>query len=164
MNSKRGKSSGKVLVRWKLFFLVKLVKWDKYYWKQLLLKISHIPLNNIRWYFKAFSLEIYKNLSIRSIKWLSQKNQKITQKAIFYQRVRKGENPEERFWFDGNNFFWSNQWNVSNNTENSFAHQYGTHTAKLSSSVVMKHFRWWLPKKFSLSTKKWHIRKMLWIT
>ena len=49
-------------------------------------------------------------------KWL-----RIIKKDIFLQQVWNRANPEERFWYVGNNFFWSIQWNGTNTTENSFA-------------------------------------------
>ncbi len=52
---------------------------------------------------------------------------RITQKFISSQQVWKGTNSEEKFWFDGNNFFLTNQWNEANITEDDFPTQNEQH-------------------------------------
>ena len=45
---------------------------------------------------------------------------RIPQLEIFSKGVWKEANQDNRFWFDGNDFFGSNQWNGTIFTENSF--------------------------------------------
>ena len=68
------------------------------------------------------------------------KKLRINQKVIFFSTSLKRDESWGFFWFDGNKFFLSNQWNGTNFTENSFAPQNKPHTAKLSFSFVLKHF------------------------
>ena len=89
-----------------------------------LLKISHTQINYAFQVFWSIFTEIdWKPFGERSRKWQSQNKLSITLKLIFSQRAWKGENPVERFWFDRNNFYWSNQWNGTNITKNFFSLQ-----------------------------------------
>ena len=57
------------------------------------------------WYFEAFSPEIDKKTSLKGLKnWLSQKEVKNNPESYFQWILNKA-NPEERFRYDGNNFF-----------------------------------------------------------
>ena len=61
-----------------------------------------------------------------------QKEAKNSTRRNFSKRVWKGENLEERFWFDGNNFFCSKQWNATI-TDNYCS-------SKLATYIKIKHF------------------------
>ena len=63
---------------------------------------------------KHFHQKLTKTFSLRSKNDFLRKNLGITLKLIFSLRVWKKPNPEERFWFDGNYFFWSIQVNETN--------------------------------------------------
>ena len=76
-------------------------------------------------------------------------------KSYFFQHVHSRTNPEVRFLFDGNNFFWSKQWNGTTITEKRPAPQNMLNAAKLSFSCVLKHFCRKYTKKFSLRSEKW---------
>ncbi len=82
------------------------------------------------------------------------KKLRIQQREIIFQRVWKEANLEERFWFDGNDSFCSNQWNETITTENSFSPQNEPRITKLSFSDVLEHFLRKLTKK-SKETKIW---------
>ncbi len=60
----------------------------------------------------------------------------------------------KRFWFDGNDSFYLNQWNGTIITENSFSPQNEPRITKLSFSDVLEHFLLKLTKKLR-RTKIW---------
>ena len=74
---------------------------------------------------------------------------------IFSERVRRRTNLEERFWFDGNDFFCSNPCNGIIITENIFTSQNEPHRAKLKFFRYFEVFLRKLTKKLYLRTKKW---------
>ncbi len=78
-----------------------------------------------------------------------EKKLRIQQREIIFQRVWKEANIEERFWFDGNDSFCSNQWNGTITTENSFSPQKEPCITKLSFSDVLEHFLQKLTKKLT---------------
>ena len=94
-----------------------------------------------------------------SLKVTFRKKFRITQKIIFYKWIVG--NPEEMFWFDSNNLFWSSQWNGTNIEEYCFPPQNEPHTAKQNFSGIFKHFcgKYW--KLHILFEKRDYHRNML---
>ena len=100
----------------------------------------------------------WQRASLRSLKWLPQKEAK-NHPEIFFQRVGNRVHPEEMFWFDGYNF-WSNKRNGKNITENCFAPKNEKNTAKLSfSGEFWSIFDVKLTKNFFLRSNKWISQK-----
>ena len=56
---------------------------------------------------------------------------RIFSKDIFLNKFDEA-NTEQKFWFNGNNFFWANQWNWTNIDKNGFPPQNELHIAKYS--------------------------------
>ena len=97
-----------------------------------------------RKYIKKFSWRSKNLLSLREANNYSES---------FSKWGRKGENPEEMFWFDGKDIIRSNLLNGTFFLENKFAPQNKPNAAKLNFSGVLKHFRGNWQKKL-LTVKK----------
>ena len=92
---------------------------------------------------------------------VSRKEAKNCSEIYFFQHIWKGQTLK-KISFDENNFFLSNQWNGTNITKNYFLPQ--NDTAKLSFSVVLKHFCGnWLKTSLCVQ-KRDYLRKKLRIT
>ena len=116
--------------------------------------MSLILLNCFSGVLKLFRQNIFKNTSLLGLKSDNlRKWQRIIQKVIFSQCIWNGANPEKGFWFNGNDFVWSQQWNRINITEKIFAPLNEPQTAKLTFSCVLKHFQWKLAENFSFRSK-----------
>ena len=112
----------------------------------------------------AVSRKLTENFSFGSKNWLFQKEAKNYSEIWFFSTTLNSCKSCGKFWFDGNNIFWSNQWNRTNINENGFPPRNESHTAKLSFYCFMKHFRGnWL-KTSLLGQKSDYLRKMLRIT
>ncbi len=103
--------------------------------------------------FSSIFVEIDWKLIFLVYKVTLRKKFRITQKIIFHKWIVG--NPEEMFWFDWNNLFWSNQWNGTNIEEYIFPPQNEPHTAKLNFSGVFKNFcRKWCKLHFLVYLRK----------
>ena len=97
-------------------------------WQTLPKTVLFLQLNLCFWEFRSIFAGNYQKTYFEVKKWLSQKVAKnYTENNFFKQSFGNGENTEEVFWIEGEDFFWSNKWNGTNNTEKSFAPQNVTH-------------------------------------
>ena len=100
---------------------------------------------------KNIRRKLTKGFSLRSKKWLSQKNSNNYPESFFSTSLKWVKSWGIDWW---KQLFWSNQWNVTNIIENSLSPQNVPHTAKLSLSGVLKLFRQKLTKKLFFKIKK----------
>ena len=83
------------------------------------------------------------------------KKLRITQNFYFFSTSSKRDKFLGNFLIWWKQYFWSNQWNRTNITENSFAPKMSFIQLNFAFPIVLKHFHQKLTKNFSLRSKKW---------
>ena len=124
-------------ILWQGFDWLKIIFWSKQWNGTNITENIFAPWNEPQtaklWFslfLKTFSPEIYKNISLRTEKWLSPKESEDYSEIYFFSTSLKMNKSLGKFLIWWNIFLGSNPWNRTNTTENISAPQNEPHTDK----------------------------------